>query len=849
MRAWCLAMILAFSTSVPASAQQPGRRSLGEGGAENARKQARAVRVPPGTIVIDGRLNEAAWTQAPAITDFVQKEPIEGSAPSDTMQVAFLYDDTALYVGARMSSEHAPIQSPLGRRDDVAQSEFIIIALDTYLDHRTAYGFGVTASGVRLDRYYPADADDFDATVDPVWEARTRVDGSGWTAEMWIPLSQLRFNARDEQVWGLNVQRFVPANNETDYWVAVPRTVKAWSSRFGELRGVDSLRAPRRLELLPYVAGSSTLTSNRDRRNPFDDGKNLAGRTGLDLKLGFGPNLTLDATVNPDFGQVEADPAEVNLTAFETFFDEKRPFFIEGSRLLNSSLEGYFYSRRIGARPVGPASGDFVDYPHTSTILGAAKLTGRLPSKTSVGILGAVTGAEQASTFSLASGARTRVAVAPVTSFAVGRVQQEFGPNASTAAFMITDVHRDFRPGDPLASMLTRNAFAANGETLLRFRNGMYELAAQAGLTHIDGDAPAIARVQSSSAHFLQSPDKTYARFNPLRTSMDGSQAYLSFSRTGGTHWVWSVFNNTESPEFEVNDIGRLMAADGIAVGATLTYRETKPNRWFHSYSLSLNRYAEWDFGGDSQSDQWSPQWNITWRNFWTTKVYAWYFGPTDNASLTRGGPVMRDPAARQGQLELTTPEASSTQAYGGIVATKKDDGGRLRYMYGGLTVRPVPELLVSAKPTIVFETVGRQYVAAVDTHYVFASVDRATYSTQFRVNYTFKPDLTLDVYAEPFAASGAYGPTQELAAARTSELRPFDLPGTRDFNARSFRSNVVLRWEWRPGSTLFVVWQQNRSALDPVATRASLSDMFHSVGAPGDHVLAMKTTFWISAR
>ena len=839
MRAWYLALIVVCSVSGSAFAQQP----------EGARKQARAVRVAAGTIVIDGRLEEAAWSQAPAITDFVQKEPLEGATPSDAIEVVFLYDDAALYVGARMSSKHAAIQSPLGRRDDVGQSEYIIVALDTYLDHRTAYGFGVTASGVRLDRYYPADADDFDATVDPVWEARTQTDGNGWTAEMWIPLSQLRFNARDEQVWGLNVQRFVPSNNETDYWVAVPRTVKAWASRFGELRGIGALHSPRRLELLPYVAGSSTLNSNRDRRNPFDDGRNLAARTGLDLKLGFGPNLTLDATVNPDFGQVEADPAEVNLTAFETFFDEKRPFFIEGSRLLNSGFEGYFYSRRIGARPSGPAEGDFVDYPHTSTILGAAKLTGRLPSKTSVGVLGAVTGAENASTFSLSSGARTRVAVAPTTTFAVGRVQQEFGASASTAAFIVTDVHRDLRPGDPLASLLTRNAFAVNGETLLRFRNGTYELAGQAGLTHIDGDAAAIARVQRNSAHYFQSPDKTYARFDPLRTSMDGGHAYLSFARTGGTHWVWDISTNMESPEFEVNDIGRLMAADGITASATLTYRDTTPNRWFHNYSLSLNRYLEWDFGGDSQSDQWSPQWKITWRNFWTTKMYAWFFGPTDNASLTRGGPVMRDLAARQGQLELTTPEASSTQAYGGIVATKKDDGGRLRYIYGGLTVRPMPQLLISAKPTVVFETVGRQYVAEVDAHYVFASVNRATYSTQWRVNYTFKPDLTLDVYAEPFAASGAYGPTEELAAPRSSELRPFELPGERDFNARSFRSNVVLRWEWKPGSTLFVVWQQNRSAFAPVATRASLSDMFHSVGAPGDHVLAMKTTFWLSGR
>ena len=413
---------------------------------EAGRKQARAVRVAPGAIAVDGRLDEDVWTVAPPIADFTQKEPDEGAQPSDSMQVAFAYDDTALYIGARMTSDHAAIQAPLGRRDEVAQSEFIVIALDTYLDHRTAYGFGVTASGVRLDRFYAADAEDFDATVDPVWEARTRIDEHGWTAEMWIPLSQLRFNARDEQVWGLNVQRFVPSNNEADYWIAVPRTEKAWASRFGELRGIDGVRPPRRIELLPYVAGSSTLTGNRDRRNPFDDGKNLAARTGADVKVGFGSNLTLDATVNPDFGQVEADPAEVNLSAYETFFTEKRPFFTEGSGLLQSRFDTFFYSRRIGGAPVAPVAGDFVDYPRASTILGAAKLTGRLRSKTSIGVLSAVTAGEHATTFDLASSTRARVTVAPATSYSVGRVQQEFGPNASTVALMMTAVHRDLRP-------------------------------------------------------------------------------------------------------------------------------------------------------------------------------------------------------------------------------------------------------------------------------------------------------------------------------------------------------------------------------------------------------------------
>jgi uncharacterized protein DUF5916 len=846
MRRMLCAGLVVLMCDVVANAQQP----------EPARKQAVAIRAPDGAVVVDGRLDEPIWRTALFISDFVQKEPDEGAAPSDPIQVAFAYDDTALYVGARMSSERAPIQSPLGRRDDLGQSEYIIVALDTYLDHRTAYGFGVTASGVRLDRYYPADAEDFDATVEPVWAARTRVEEHAWTAELWIPLSQLRFNGRNQQVWGLNVQRFVPSNNEMDYWVAVPRTEKAWASRFGELQGLTGIRPARRFELLPYVAASSTLAGNRDPRNPFDDGTNLAGRTGADLKIGFGPNLTLDVTTNPDFGQVEADPAEVNLSAYETFFTEKRPFFIEGSGLLNSRFaETYFYSRRIGAAPLASATGDFVKYPHASTIVGAAKLTGRLPSKTSIGILSAVTEAEHATTFDLASGTRSRVPVAATTSFVVGRVQQEFGRNASTAALMMTDVHRALRPGDPLASFLPRNAFTLNGDTLLRFRNGRYELSGQAGLTHIDGDAAAITRVQRNSAHYFQRPDQSYATFNPLRTRMDGGHAYVEFARTGGRHWVWTMSSNIESPEFELNDVGRLTAADGITANALLTYRETQPSRWLRNYAVNLNRYGEWNFGGNPQSNQWSPQVNLTWLNFWTTDIRFWSFGAVDSANLTRGGPLMRLEAARQGQVEVSSPAAQQTHLKAGVYYMTRRDGGSVRYLYGEAGVRPSPRWQMSLAPTVVREVDSRQYVTTLDGgaaatfggRYIFARVDRSTLSTQFRLNYTFKPDLNVDVHAEPFAASGAYGPTGELIAAQTNELRPFDVPGTRDFNARFFRSNVVVRWEWKPGSTLFVVWQQNRAATEPVGTRASLGDMLNSIAAPGDHVLAVKTTFWLS--
>jgi hypothetical protein len=323
----------------------------GQDGSTSSEKRASAARVAEDAIRVDGRLDEAAWEQASAVIDFVQKEPTEGARPTERMEVRFVYDASVLYVGARMAKNPgSPIQAPMGRRDRFEQAESLFVALDTFHDRRTAYVFGVTAAGVRLDRFHPEDNEGtFDEGFDPVWQARTSIDAQGWTAELWIPLSQLRFTHAAEQVWGVNIRRFTPTLEEDDYWVPIPRTVTAWSSRFGELRGITDVASSRRVELRPYVAAASTVTASRDAGNPFDRGGNVEPRVGADVKMGVGPNLTLDATINPDFGQVEADPAEVNLSGVETFFDERRFFFTKGAGLLNLAPVGnFFYSRRIG---------------------------------------------------------------------------------------------------------------------------------------------------------------------------------------------------------------------------------------------------------------------------------------------------------------------------------------------------------------------------------------------------------------------------------------------------------------------------------------------------------------------
>ena len=361
----------------------------------------------------------------------------------------------------------------------------------------------------------------------------------GWTAELWLPFSQLRFNAGAEQVFGLNIKRDIPARNEENYWVLVRRTESGWASRFGELLGLKGIEPRLRLEMLPYVAGSSRLTGDRDQADPFDDGKNLRGRGGADVKYGVGSNLTLDVAFNPDFGQIEADPAEVNLTVFETIFSERRPFFLEGNDVLTAGTGNYYYSRRIGARPRGGAVGDYVERPDTSTILAAAKLTGRLSSGTSLGFLAAVTDAESARTSTGGILGRTRVA--PRSGWGVARVIQEVGEQGSTVGAHLTVVHRGMSPSDPLATLLSRNAVTAGADTRIRFADQGYEASFNVGITHIDGEPEAITGFQRRNSHLFQRVDLPVPLLDPTRRSLDGGQATGRISKLSGRHWIWNA--------------------------------------------------------------------------------------------------------------------------------------------------------------------------------------------------------------------------------------------------------------------------------------------------------------------
>ncbi len=853
-----------------------------------APKTARAVRIAGPAPRIDGLIDDAAWAAAVPITDFVEKLPVEGAEPSFKTDVRILYDRDAIYVGARL---HRPdpenIPTTVTRRDGSSNAELLVVSFDTYHDRRTAYSFGISSGGVRSDYYHGQDSQtDRQYEYEPIWTARSAVDSAGWTAEIRIPFSQLRFGAHD-QAWGLNIQRAIPDRNADLYWVMIPRAKdqSGWSSFFGTLEGITDINSARGIELVPYVAADATIRGNLDPKNPFD--QKFLGRAGADLKAGIGRYLTLDATVNPDFGQVEADPAEVNLTEFETVFEERRPFFVEGNEILTGRAQSflgrptYFYTRRIGAGPRGRASGDFVNEPRNTTILGAAKVTGRLPSRLSVGLLASVTGREFGEGYDSATGLLTRSAVEPPAGFGVLRLQQEVGRDQSTLGMVVTGVHRGIDNAGGLNNVLARDAVTGGVDWRLRFEQGKYELTGWAGFSRVAGDAGAIDRVQRSSARYFQRPDADYLTYDAIRTSLSGYTASVRADKNAGRLTLWGIQVGVKSPGFEINDIGQMARADAIDFNADLQLQDTKPNRVFRYVRVGHAVAGQWDFGLARQFLRLSQSSSFVFRNFWSLGMGVGYSPRAMSNTLTRGGPYMETPHGWNLQARLSGNQRSPTTWNAGVSYRRDELDGSATSVSAGLTTRPGPQWEASITPRYTRSVNAQQYIATLGggsaatfgRRYVFGFVQQSTIAAQFRLNYAFSPNLTVQGYAEPFAASGRFYGFGELARARTFGLRTYGVaggttitrqPGGRfavtdgaanfgfaspDFNILSFRSNLVVRWEWSAGSTLFLIWQQSRSDLLPTGNLVSTGSLWDATSAPGDNFLALKVSYWLKAK
>ena len=872
-RGGALAFLLLMSASRAAEAQTAPQVAATPTAPPAATAVALAI---PEAPELDGVLDEAAWQNAPVVSGFLEREPDEGVPSNDDTEVRILFTEDALYIGARMWGRPEDIRADVTRRDAESDAEQLFVSLDTFRDRRTAYTFGVTAAGSRVDYSHRTDnEDDRDFSFDPVWEARTMLDAEGWTAEIRIPFTQLRFSPADVQEWGVNFKRTRPALRNESHWQLVRRNETGWSSRMGALTGIRGVRPSRRIELQPYLATAATIRSGAVAENPFDDPRELSARIGGDVKIGLGPNLTLDLTVNPDFGQVEADPAEVNLSAFETVLQERRPFFTEGASLFN--VGNIIYTRRIGARPRGSADADYAEDVDATTILGAAKVTGRLESGLSIGVLGAVTAKEEIRTFDAATGTYGSATLEPLTGYAIARVDQQFGTDASTVGIVLTGVTRDFDGHQELRDRLTKNAASFGLLGRFRWAGGQYQVNWRAVGNHVTGTRATILGLQRSSRRYYQRPDADYVEVDPTRTSLGGYLLEVGFDRTSGEHWLWGVGAFTQSPGLETNDVGQLNAADARNVSGDVTYRDTTPGRYFRSYAVGLRTNNEFNFGGDLVVSSSGLNLNGTLTNFWNGQLGVDYTPRAQDHSATRGGPNMKQVGFLGTFIDITSPPGRRFQVGFGGGGGETALGGWRWTVATDLSYQPGPRVQLSFEPAYTEQRIAQQYVgtfeggppATFGARYVFASVDRSEIVARIRLNYAIGPDLTLESYLEPFASSGQYSGFGELVAPRGYDLRVYGEDGgsisrdadgryvvtdggprfsfrNPDFNVRSFRSNVVLRWEWRRGSTLFLVWQQDRSGDGRLEEPIRVGDVWRGISEDGDNYFAVKVTYWI---
>jgi len=817
-------------------------------------------------IRLDGTLDEAVWRTAPVATDFRQNQPHEGQPATQRTEVRFAYDGAAIYVGARMFDDQgaAGVRSRLVRRDGNASADYVEVIFDTYHDHIGRLFFMVNPSGVRNDANGLGGGGD--DSWDPVWEVKTAIDSLGWTAEMRIPFSQLRFpTTTAEQTWGLQIWRQETRLNELSQWAFWGLTESGGPPRFGHLQGLVIRRAPGRAELLPYVVGRSANIPVSDPTDPFQKAHVWDGRVGADARVLLTSNLTLNATVNPDFGQVEVDPAVVNLSAFETFFDERRPFFVEGAGYFgfgglncyfcsNVSSLSMFYTRRIGRSPQAPGNafangGVYADMPENTTILGAAKLTGRTPSGWSIGALDAVTKRERA-TVQLPDSSHTTATVEPFTNYFVGRVAKDLRGGATVLRAIGTSVLRDL--DDPyLGARLSRHAESFGLGTDMWFRNRDYHLMAQVAGTQVTGDPAAILRLQTSPARYFQRPDRGHGgngflsdSLDPTLTSLRGLGAYGRFARETG-NLLWEVSTNLRTPGFENNDIAFLSRADYWWMSANIFPQWVKPTKWYRQLFFIVGGQQQYNFDWDLTDRQIQVFGYIQPLNYWEIRGFWIHRTDVFDDRLSRGGPVLRRPGINFWSTFISTDRRKNVvlNGSGDIGCNREGDCDRSANL--SVELRPRQNVSLSFGPSIGHSEVGFQYVQTVadptatafgGQRYVFADLVQNSLAMDTRLNITFSPNLTLELFLQPLIASGDFSRYKEFAAPRgirrlvygvdVGTVTPvpagdsidpdgagpaagFVIP-PQDFTFRSLRGNAVLRWEYLPGSTLFLVWTRS---------------------------------------
>jgi len=818
-----------------------------------------AIATTADAVKVDGDLTDSIWAKTPVVTEFLQRDPNEGAAPTHPTEVRVAFDHTSLYIAVRA---HEPdrdrLVGMLTRRDEASPSDWVRVAFDSYRDRRTAYEFAVNAAGVKQDRYWFADTNN-DTSWDAVWDVAVSRLPDQWTAEFKIPFSQLRFNPSAAGTFGFAVLRTIAHENETSTWPLLARSASGFVSSFGELTNLTFPGSAKRLELLPYAL-AQVKNASVQAQNPLASSVDGTATAGVDLKYRVGSGLTLTATANPDFGQVEADPAVVNLGAFETFFAERRPFFVEGSGNFSFNIDcndgqctGLFYSRRIGRAPqrvIGAPAGGYATQPLNATIAGAAKLSGRL-GQFSIGALQAVTTQEHARIASGPDLAISRTAVEPLSNYALGRVSREF-KNNSRLSFVVTDTYRRLSPE---LTFLPRHAMTGGVDADWRLKEGKYSITGYWAGSHVAGETQAIDRLQRNNVHSFQRPDSENLTYDPTRTSLSGHAGSFAVNKISGQRTRFQSVVSYKSPGFEINDLGFQQRADEILQSNWFQVRNDRPGKYFRSLSLNLNQWSGWNFDYDMRY----LGINV---NSHAVTLKNWQFG----GGFTFNGQGLQDRATRGGPSAYSNPTVSpwayvNSDNRKPIMFSLNVSGFTDQYNSNGwnlspsLTWRPMRALSVGAGFGLNRNLNQQQWIVnlvdANGPHYVFGRLDQTTMSVTARVNYTLTPTLSLQVYAQPFVSAGDYTDFKELVDGRAADYHqryaPFAYTGNPDFNVRSFRTTNVLRWEYRPGSAMFVVWQQGREGFLPQGDFAFNRDFGHALTGAATNLFFIKISRWFN--
>ncbi|TDS19167.1 carbohydrate binding protein with CBM9 domain [Maribacter caenipelagi] len=831
-------------------------------------------------ITIDGELSDSAWINVSWDDNFTVFEPNNGKKASQRTKFKIAYDAKFLYVGIRCyDSIPDKIEKRLARRDNFS-GDWIEVNIDSYYDKRTGFSFNVSAAGVKGDEFISQNGDFWDASWNPIWYTAAHIDTEGWTAEMKIPFSQLKFGAAEEQIWGLQVHRRYFRGEERSIWQPISLEAPGWVSEFGRLTGLKNIEPQKQLEIQPFLVNQFDAYPEQIG-NPFRDGQDYILNVGLDAKIGLTNDLTLDLTVNPDFGQVDADPGAIALDGFQIFFEERRPFFIENKNIFDYEFadgnDNIFYSRRIGRSPQGyvdVSQNEFVDQPTNSTILGAAKFSGKTKNGWSLGVLESVTGKMYADVEDVAGNRRSEL-VEPLTNYIVGRVQKDFNERNSFVGGIFTATNRNL---PEQLEFLRSGAYTGGLDFKHNWKNRNYYIEGNVVGSHVTGGEEAIARTQTSITHLFQRVDAGHVSVDTNRTSLTGTGGKIEIGKAGGGNWRYDGGVIWRSPELELNDIGFLRQADQIKQTASLSRLFIKPTNFYRKANIELNQYSTYDFEGNYNRIQYQFEGFINYKNNWWTELGAAHKPRIFSNTVLRGGPRWRWSDENFAYLFFgsdSRKKLSFTLGYVNSQAAEKNFS-LARYVFR-LYYQPFDAFNLSISSEYEENPNKTQYVTEADfngdARYITGNIDQKTFSTSIRFNYSINPNLSIQYYGEPFISRGTYtdfnyvnNPIAERLNERVTLFSENQISQSNstdnylidenfdgitdyqienpDFSYVQFRSNLVLRWEYVPGSEIFLVWSQGVvGAGDPSETLGRNLDR-QILGQKKDNTFLLKATY-----